>query len=339
MSNGKYEVDPSACIRCGSCATGAPAIFSLRAGPAKVVRQPETESESRACEEAVRLCPSGAVRAAEPWQTSGALGAEKAGPGLYPVLAEVAESARWKLSELPWSRYDPGCVSSPLRALVKEMAFHEHATYSATQRFMQAFADDTDFTQWVSVWFYEETRHPTALMRWLALSGETLEADFVARGRVSTPFMKSRTGTLVTNIISEMVGADAYLGLSVASSEPLLTTMTRQIAADEARHAASFYRFARRRIVTAENPERERLDSLKVLHFWLNEQQSVSHPVSQTMARLAPIRLEAGLPAEFQAPRERICRAIAMLTDLPIASPADVFPLLAEQTARVHAEA
>ena len=37
-------------------------------------------------------------------------------------------------------------------------------------------ADDVDFTEWVSIWFYEETKHPDALLRWLGSFGVTVDA-------------------------------------------------------------------------------------------------------------------------------------------------------------------
>src|SRR5262249_21078874 len=218
------------------------------------------------------------------------LRAPEASPGpsgpLYAELLRVAESVRWTPGTVPWERFDLARATTELRAVVRVMAYSEQATFSATQRFMQAFSDDPDFSQWISVWFYEETRHPMVLLRWLALAGEVLEGDFVRRGRVSTPFIKSRPGTLVTNVISEMVAAEAYLRLARAAPEPLLAALASRIGADEGRHAASFYAYARRAVEQASDPERERLDALKVLHFWLDEVQSVSHPVNQTMEAL-----------------------------------------------------
>src|SRR5581483_6407019 len=123
---------------------------------------------------------------------------------LARALLEVSEGVRWKMADLPRERFDPKETSPGLRTLVKQMAFSEQATFSATQRFMQSFGDRGDFSEWIAVWFYEETKHPMVLLEWLELNGERPEQGFVRDGRVSTPFMKSRTGTLVTNVISEV---------------------------------------------------------------------------------------------------------------------------------------
>jgi len=257
---------------------------------------------------------------------------------LYRQLLETAEGARWRTSDVAWSSFRPELASPGLCAAVREMAFHEQATFSATQRFMQAFADDPDFTQWVSIWFYEETRHPLALMRWAELAGVTFDASFVARGRVSTPFMRSRMGTLVTNVISEVTAALAYLNLARASPEPLLSGLCRRIAADEARHSASFFSYARRRLEAAADPERERLDAVKVLHFWLNENGSVTHPVNRTIDRLRGLEgIDPAVLMGLDAVSARACTVVGLLTGEPIRVPADVAPVLSGLVARAHA--
>jgi hypothetical protein len=257
----------------------------------------------------------------------------------FPALAATAEAARWKIAEVPWDSFDRARATPGLLALVREMAFFEQATFSATQRFMQAFSDDLDFTQWVSIWFYEETRHPMVLMRWLELAGETCDDAFVARGRVSSPFMRSRTGTLVTNVISEITAAAAYLALAQAAPEPLLAALARRVASDEARHSASFFRYARLRIEHSAQPDRERLDAVKVLHFWLNESASVTHPVNQTMERLRGLEPVSGVRPDAAALRARICGVVGLLADARLRSPDDVPAVLMDLTASVHAGA
>ena len=236
-----WLIDPKACIRCAACATIAPAHFTLKAGPAKHTRAPETDAERRACSASAAVCPTQAITPG-PVAPSTVEALDAVVPGeLYPKLFETAEAARWKISDLPWAAFDQAKVAPSLKAIAREMAFSEQATFSATQRFMQAFGDNIDFSQWISVWFYEETRHPMVLLKWLALIGETPEAGFATAGRVSAPFMKSRTGTLVTNVISEMFAAEAYLGMATTCPEPLLAAISQRIAADEARHGATFF--------------------------------------------------------------------------------------------------
>jgi hypothetical protein len=309
----------------------------------RVARDP-MEDESATCDLALLNCPTHAIRLRSRSLPVPGVPVPMLlpAPGLYAELAHQAEAVRWSLADVPWQELDHQAAAPALRALVREMAFSEHATYSATQRFLQAFYDDIEFTQWIAVWFYEETRHPHVLMEWLRRVGEPLEHDFVLRGRVSTPLMKSRMGTLVTNVISEVTAAHAYRTMADASPEPVLAAIAQRIAGDEARHAASFLRFARARLNVSDRPERERLDALKVLHFWLGDGSEVTHPVSQMLQRLDQQAGAAGgrvieeIGFNLSTVQSRVTRLLAVLLDLPLKSPADVAPLVRELVARAH---
>jgi hypothetical protein len=257
--------------------------------------------------------------------------------GLFEDLAGVAERSRWRMADVPWDTFQAARATPGLVALAQEMAFSEQATFSATQRFMHGFAEDVDFTQWLSVWFYEETRHPHVLLRWLALAGEHLDNEFVLRGRVSAPFIKSRMGTLVMNVISEVTAAAAYLALAGAAPEPLLTALSRRIASDEARHAASFYAYARRWLARAAHPDPERLDAIKVLYLWLSETQSVTHPVNQMMQKAQALESSSGVRTDLNALRSRICRLIGELAGVALPTPEHVHPAMVTLAAQLHA--
>ena len=334
--SGGYQIDAASCIRCAACATVAPDHFSVGVGTARVTRSPETAAERAACESAVDLCPTRSIRSEAPVPFDPGSGPPSPAP-LFRSLLETSEAVRWKATQLPRDRLDPGLVTPSVKAMVREMAFSEQTTFSATQRFMQHFGDRPDFSEWISVWFYEETRHPRVLLDWLALAGETPGDDFVAEGRVSTPFMKSRTGTLVTNVISELYAAHAYASLPRLAQEPLLLAIGKRISADEARHAASFFVYARQAIALAADPDRERLDALKVLHFWLDQNASVSHPVNEMLKKVGADQALVGTLEQLPESRARVVRVVSRLLALPLEGPAAVEPMMVELTRRVHA--
>jgi hypothetical protein len=177
------------------------------------------------------------------------------------------------------------------------------------------------------------------LAAWLERLGEPVDADFVGRGRVSTPFMKSLTGTLITNIISEVTAAHAYHTMAVNAREPVLAAIARRISGDEARHASAFFRYAERRIGASRAPDRDRLDALKVLHFWLNDSGQVTHPINQMLERLRASDERAGrtLTFDLASVSRRVTRLVGLLVDRPLARSEDVLPALKELTASVHA--
>ena len=332
MSTLSFAVTAARCTGCGACTSLAPGVFVVRERLCHVARQP-SELELPSSEAALLNCPAYAIRASA--QESVLQETPPTTPPaeeVYPSLILESEAVRWALADLPWSTLTPSLAPPALRALVREMAFYEQTTYSATARFMQAFYDDVDFSQWLAVWFYEETRHPHALITWLRRLGETIDDAFVLRGRVSSPFMKSLTGTLVTNVISEVTASHAYHRLSALSDEPVLKAIARCLATDEARHAAGFFLFARKRLARSPNPARDTLDSLKVLHLWLNGSDNVTHPINQLLQRLSRgddgANAKSELRLDLDKIRLRVTRLVGILLGLPLRQPQDVLPQL-----------
>lgn len=249
-------------------------------------------------------------------------------------LFDDAERVRWRMEDVPWSRLERERVTPGLLALVREIAFSELTTTTATRRFLTELGDDPDFTQWIAVWFYEETKHPQVLLRWLHQCGVGVDDGFLLRGRATAPFMKSRMGTLVTNIISEMVATAAYTSLHRFAPEPVLAGIGRRLASDEARHAASFYAYARRHLERSRDPESDRRDALKVLYLWFQDNQHVRHPVNEFYGRSERRPEVAATMADLQfdraAPRDRIFAVIGALIDRPLDGEADVLAQLEE---------
>jgi hypothetical protein len=89
----------------------------------------------------------------------------------YYRLLESSEKARWIFRDQLWDEIDESKVTPELIEDVKIVAYAELTTFSATQSFMKLLHNDVDFLQWLSVWFYEETKHPLALIRWLGKVG------------------------------------------------------------------------------------------------------------------------------------------------------------------------
>ncbi len=333
-----FEINLDRCHRCAACVLLEPRVFQV--GGAGVTGRLSLGADvERRARVALLNCPATAIRHRDSPEREATPPDD---PGLYGHFAGISETVRWHLGEIPWDRLRPDLASPSLRFLVREMAFSEYTTFSATHRFMQSFEDDVEFTQWLSIWFYEETRHPHALMEWLRILGALPENHevLIRKARVSAPFMKSKTGTLVTNIISEVTAAAAYQAMADHGVEPTLRTVAQFIAGDEARHASSFFRFAQKRIEEADDPLRERLDALKVLHFWLSDTQQVTHPVSQMIARLddpsSDVRVLKDVLFDPGTIRSRLIKMIGLLIEEPLHAIEEVLPLLRTMTADVQ---
>jgi hypothetical protein len=258
--------------------------------------------------------------------------------GIFYRLLDEAERVRWRMIDYPWSAIRKAEVSPSWRAVARETLIGELTTFSATERFFADFGDDVDFTQWLTVWLYEETKHPSAILRWLDAFGEKFDSRFMLQGRQTLPFMPSRMGTLATNVISEIVAAALYLTLSSQPTvEPVLQQICQNIGGDEARHAASFYSYAKKRLARSEDQTKDKLDVLKVLYFWITPElnRRVGHPVNLLANRYqADPSLHEAVPAEairsaVDNAYKRACRVFETLLGLQLRDPKDVGDQLA----------
>lgn len=240
--------------------------------------------------------------------------------GLHDELFDAAERVRWRMIDIPWGEIRDDLASPMLRYTVRAALGQELPTYRATQHYMDRYGDDAEFSQWVSIWFYEETKHPQALRRWLTALGERVDGDEIVGGREAYPLPRSFAGSMAVSIISEMTAAKLYLLLGRLSPEPVLQLIARNLASDESRHASGFYRFAARTLETSDRPGRVTRQILTVLNHWLKSPSLIQHPVGYFSAFIAVDDARDEVVA-FEA---RVCRLFGQLLGLTIESPEDV---------------
>jgi hypothetical protein len=237
----------------------------------------------------------------------------------YYRLLEASEKARWPLSELRWDEIDKSKVTTELVEDIKVAAHGEWTTFSATEAFMKLFHGDVDFSQWLAVWFYEETKHPLAFIRWLAKLGIPTDESLIHHGRKIAPMAGSKVEVLTSNICSEIVAHTSYYLLEKSVTEPVLAEILRNVARDEMRHSHGFQFYCQKAIRDAEDPERERLRALRVAWFLSQPLRDgvTQHPVFLTLPQMRHVD-----PAELERLlRERIADRIAKMLDLDIAGP------------------
>ena len=337
LVSARYSVVTDKCFRCATCSSLSPGVFAMEDRTARVLRRPGDAAEERLCEAARIGCPGHAI-AREGSAPDAGLPLSGAGEEpLFPRLFDESERVRWRMVDVPWGAIEKDKVTPAFVRFVREVALSELTTFSATRRFLTEMADDVDFSNWAAIWFYEETKHPEALFRWLSAFGHTVGARTVARSRVTAPFMRSRTGTLVMNILSELFASAGYQDLERAANEPVLCRVARHLAGDEARHCAAFFLFSERAIARSKTPDLERLQAIKVLYYWVQAADHVEHPVNQFHEKVAsdpelsPVLRQLG--SDYGPVLVRACRMIGTLIGRPLGGPADVLPALREMSA------
>ena len=87
---------------------------------------------------------------------------------LYPELFRSFESVRWNLeTDVPWAAFDASKLSDEQARTIKMNAITEWAALPATEMFLRDNRDDSDFSAFMSIWFYEEQKHALVLMEYL----------------------------------------------------------------------------------------------------------------------------------------------------------------------------
>jgi hypothetical protein len=87
---------------------------------------------------------------------------------LYPELFKQLESVRWDMDkDIPWASFDPAKLTDEQAQTIKMNAITEWSALPATEMFLRDNKDDSDFSAFMSIWFFEEQKHSLVLMEYL----------------------------------------------------------------------------------------------------------------------------------------------------------------------------
>ncbi len=164
---------------------------------------------------------------------------------LYPELFASLEQARWRLdADVPWDAFDPTRLSEEQALTVKMNAITEWAALPATEMFLRDNRDDSDFSAFMSVWFYEEQKHSLALMEylrrfWPALLPTEAELHAVRFEADPAPALE----TLMLHFCGEVRLTQWYRRAAEWHTEPVLRHLYDLISKDEARHGGAYLKY------------------------------------------------------------------------------------------------
>ena len=87
---------------------------------------------------------------------------------LYPELFKSLEAVRWRMDhDVPWDRFEADRLSDEQARTIKMNAITEWSALPATEMFLRDNRHDSDFSAFMSVWFYEEQKHALVLIEYL----------------------------------------------------------------------------------------------------------------------------------------------------------------------------
>ena len=186
---------------------------------------------------------------------------------LYPELFGSLERARWNLeTDVPWGSFDPGLLSDEQALTVKMNAITEWSALPATEMFLRDNRHDSDFSAFMSIWFYEEQKHALVLMEYLRRFRPELVPTEEELQAVRFEFDPAPPlETLMLHFCGELRLTRWYRRASEWHQEPVLRHVYRLISEDEARHGGAYLRFMHRAVERSADEARMAFSRIGVL--------------------------------------------------------------------------
>ena len=158
---------------------------------------------------------------------------------IYPELFKQLEAVRWNMDQdIPWDQYDARKLSDEQAQTIKMNAITEWAALPATEMFLRDNRDDSDFSAFMSVWFFEEQKHSLVLMEYLRRFRPDLVQTEDELHAVRFDFDPAPAlETLMLHFCGEIRLNHWYRRAAEWHSEPVICAIYETLARDEARAA------------------------------------------------------------------------------------------------------
>lgn len=84
---------------------------------------------------------------------------------LYPELFKSLEKSRWNMqTDIPWGDFDPALLTDEQAMTIKMNCPSPSGPHYRRRKCLRDNQHDSDFSAFMSIWFYEEQKHSLVLM-------------------------------------------------------------------------------------------------------------------------------------------------------------------------------
>ena len=201
---------------------------------------------------------------------------------LYPDIFRSLESVRWNLeTDVPWNKFDADKLSEEQAQTIKMNAITEWSALPATEMFLRDNRGDSDFSAFMSVWFFEEQKHALVLMEYL----RRFRPDLVPREdelhAVRFEFDPApRLETLMMHFCGEVRLNHWYRRASEWHTEPVIKAIYRLLSQDEARHGGAYLRYMKKSLSELGDTARAAFAKIGVLMASAKRTDKALHPTN-----------------------------------------------------------
>jgi hypothetical protein len=201
---------------------------------------------------------------------------------LYPELFKSLESVRWNLeTDVPWNEFDAGKLSEEQAQTIKMNAITEWSALPATEMFLRDNRGDSDFSAFMSVWFFEEQKHALVLMEYLRRFRPDLVPSEDELHAVRFEFDPApRLETLMMHFCGEVRLNHWYRRASEWHTEPVIKAIYRLLSQDEARHGGAYLRYMKKSLSELGDVARAAFAKIGVLMASAKRTQKALHPTN-----------------------------------------------------------
>ena len=172
---------------------------------------------------------------------------------LYQELFGGFEKMRWDMArDIPWGEFDASRLTDEQALTIKMNAITEWSALPATEMFLRDNQHDSDFSAFMSIWFYEEQKHALVLMEYLRRFRAELVPTEAELHAVRFPFDPAPAlETLMLHFCGEIRLTQWYRRAAAWHTEPVIKRIYHVLSGDEARHAGAYFKYMRRAIERA----------------------------------------------------------------------------------------
>ena len=201
---------------------------------------------------------------------------------LYPELFKQLESVRWDMDkDIPWASFAADKLSDEQAQTIKMNAITEWAALPATEMFLRDNKDDSDFSAFMSIWFFEEQKHALVLMEYLRRFRPELVPTEKELHDIRFEFEPAPAlETLMLHFCGEIRLNHWYRRASEWHTEPVIKQIYTQLSQDEARHGGAYLRYMKRAITNFGNEARQAFSKVGVLMASARRTAQALHPTN-----------------------------------------------------------
>lgn len=201
---------------------------------------------------------------------------------LYPELYKSLEAVRWNMEkDIPWGKFDASQLTDDQARTIKMNAITEWAALPATEMFLRDNRDDSDFSAFMSVWFFEEQKHSLVLMEYLRRFRPELVPTEAELHAVRFPFDPAPPlETLMLHFCGEIRLNHWYRRAAEWHTEPVIKHIYEVISRDEARHGGAYLRYMKKAMTTFGDNARAAFAKIGVLMAAARRTEKPLHPTN-----------------------------------------------------------